>query len=291
MQELHRLNIAHRDIKIENLMFMNSSDDPIKLGDFGLARQLDADLPASTPCGTKEWMAPEMFERSPQYTKAVDVWALGCLIFVVLFGRFPFFDDEDARTGANIPNIRDKIRRGDFSFPRETDDGGQVSAEARDIISKCLTVDARRRLTIDQVLQHPWLATKRPSTLPLLSPQVMRSTRDFVSLRDIVVVSTDVVRGDADAAASRSSTQTPVVNAVLEYRNNMTFKLAPAPVPPKSLHKTAVTTAAAKRKADGTALKDDRVEPGRASETVPRAADDNKRIELDMAEQDDRMKD
>jgi len=69
-----------------------------------------------TPCGTKEYMAPEMLEGNQLYSKKVDLWALGCLTYIVLFGGFPFYNDQDDR-GRTIVSLKEKIHNGRYAFP------------------------------------------------------------------------------------------------------------------------------------------------------------------------------
>lgn len=242
---MHSRGVAHRDIKIENLMFLSRDDDTVKIGDFGLARLLTNGV-AVTPCGTKEYMAPEMFERSPEYTMAVDVWALGCLIFIVLFGRFPFYNDEDDRNG-NMMSIKDKIRHGRYSFPKGNEAGATVSEEAKDLITKCLQVDARLRYTINQVLSHSWLRNKQDLNLPLASPAFLRDNKDMINLRDISKVGAELIRGSADAAMEQSGSgsaaqsgaqanttglagSNDVAAAVLAHQRTQQFKLSAMPL-------------------------------------------------------------
>lgn len=189
---MHTQGVAHRDIKIENLMFLTKASKKVKIGDFGLAKQISTRV-TGTPCGTKEYMAPEMFAQTPQYTLSVDVWALGCLMYIVLFGRFPFYTDEDVGAN-NVMNIKDKIRRGKYSFPTGREPNAGVSEAARDLIRGCLQVDPQRRLTIEQVVMHPWIRQRQDNTLPLSSPAIMRDNRDLVSLRDINNVSNEFGR-------------------------------------------------------------------------------------------------
>lgn len=151
IEYIHKRNIAHRDIKIENLMFVNVDSMLIKIGDFGLAKQLGALKSTSTPCGTIDYMAPEMQRKDKiSYGKSVDVWALGCLMYIILFGHFPFHGDY-------IMSREEKIKDGLFSFPTNS----SVSKSARDIISQCLQVDSHKRFDINQCIMHPWIRTEQ----------------------------------------------------------------------------------------------------------------------------------
>lgn len=176
---MHDRNVAHRDIKIENLMFQSPNSRVIKIGDFGLAKQLVNDSNTTTPCGTKEYMAPEMLEGTQLYSKRVDVWALGCLTYIVLFGGFPFYNDQDDR-GRTVMSLKEKIHNGRYAFPSGQELGANVSDSARDIIRHCLQVDPVKRYTIEQFLAHPWIRTRQDSSPVLHSPAIIRETNNLL---------------------------------------------------------------------------------------------------------------
>lgn len=176
---MHDRNVAHRDIKIENLMFQSPNSRVIKIGDFGLAKQLVNDSNTTTPCGTKEYMAPEMLEGTQLYSKKVDLWALGCLTYIVLFGGFPFYNDQDDR-GRTVMSLKDKIHNGKYAFPSGQELGANVSEGARDIIRHCLQVDPTKRYTIEQFLAHPWIRTRQDSSPVLHSPAILRETNNLL---------------------------------------------------------------------------------------------------------------
>mgnify|MGYP001570406544 CR=1 FL=1 len=139
----HRNGIAHRDIKPENLLL--DSNDNIKISDFGLSNLQPTggkDL-LQTVCGTPNYVAPEVLKERGYNGFLADAWSCGIVLFVMLAGYLPF-DDE------NVNALFNKIERGDFRMARH------FSAQAADLIGKLLLVDPTRRLTIEQVTQHPW---------------------------------------------------------------------------------------------------------------------------------------
>ena len=103
---------------------------------------------ARTFLGTRGYLAPEMLQRR-EYTKAVDTWALGVIIFVLLCGCLPF--DDDSQTVPSDDLIKSKFV---LRFPRWA---GNLSASAKDLLSKLLCTDHRTRYTAEQALQHPWV--------------------------------------------------------------------------------------------------------------------------------------
>lgn len=143
----------------------------IKLADFGLAKQLRYDIAApgkkqsnlKTPCGTAGYTAPEVIHcgverkrrfksstsKSNFYSKAVDIWSLGCFLYTVLCGFPPFYDD-------NHDVLTHKIITADYVFLEPWWD--EVSENAKDLISKMLVVDPEVRITLDEIYEHPWLA-------------------------------------------------------------------------------------------------------------------------------------
>jgi len=143
--------VVHRDIKPENLLCVSDADDTmIKLCDFGFAARLDPDCPdacLSNLCGTPGYVAPEILKRH-KYGAAVDMWSVGVLTYILLGGYPPFYDDDQNRLYA-------QIKAGSFEFHDVY--WASVSGEAKDLISKLLTVDPRQRITAQQVLDHPWI--------------------------------------------------------------------------------------------------------------------------------------
>lgn len=136
LQYLHRMNIVYRDLKPENLLI--DKEGHIKITDFGFAKQLANDR-TYTLCGTPEYLAPEIIKGSKVgYGKSVDWWALGILIFEMLSGYPPFYDNEPI-------GIYKKIVAGIIEFPRFFD------VKAKDVIRKLLNPDLNFRLGCDNV--------------------------------------------------------------------------------------------------------------------------------------------
>ena len=154
---LHSNNIVHRDLKPENILLANKEDNcHIKIADFGFAKHLSERL--DTVCGTPDYIAPEVCalldmkkvprHKRPAYTEKCDIWSAGIIFYILLAGYPPFFDD-DRRA------LFRKIRSGRFEFHSEY--WGSVSTEAKDLISKMLIVDPRKRPSAGQLLLHPWM--------------------------------------------------------------------------------------------------------------------------------------
>lgn len=156
---LHDRNIVHRDIKPENILLVDQ-DLHVKLADFGLAKIIGEESFTTTLCGTPSYVAPEILAETKQrkYTKAVDIWSLGVVLYICLCG-FPPFSDE--LTSREFPyTLSQQIRKGRFDYPSPYWDS--VGDPALDLIDSMLVVDPERRFTIDQCLAHPWMTASTP---------------------------------------------------------------------------------------------------------------------------------
>lgn len=158
---LHERNIVHRDIKPENIL-LTDKDLHVKLADFGLAKIIGEESFTTTLCGTPSYVAPEILESSNhrRYTRAVDVWSLGVVLYICLCG-FPPFSDE-LYSAENPYTLSQQIKMGRFDYPSPYWDS--VGDPALDLIDRMLTVDVEKRITIDECLEHPW------TTLRVLNP-------------------------------------------------------------------------------------------------------------------------
>ncbi|ORZ20332.1 kinase-like domain-containing protein [Absidia repens] len=182
--------VVHRDIKPENLLFtpipfienhgrsqlLQPQDDDdeelkvdeggfilnyggggigkVKLADFGLSKLMINDEKVKTPCGTLAYTAPEIV-RDEHYSKSVDMWALGCVLYTMLCGFPPFYDD-------SVDVLTDQVARGHYEFLSPWWDF--ISDDAKDLITHVLCLDPDDRYDIHQFMQHPWMANQIPSS-------------------------------------------------------------------------------------------------------------------------------
>ncbi|KAF3481743.1 serine/threonine-protein kinase chk2 [Arthroderma uncinatum] len=161
LKYLHERNIVHRDIKPENILVVDK-DLSVKLADFGLAKIIGEQSFTTTLCGTPGYVAPEILEDHPaqrMYTRAVDIWSLGVVLYICLCG-FPPFSDELYDDNTFPYTQRDQIKNGIFHYPSPFWD--PVSDEAIQLIERMLVVNPEHRITIDQCLKDPWITGIRP---------------------------------------------------------------------------------------------------------------------------------
>lgn len=152
---MHSRNVCHRDLKPENLLLKikpNPNDREsrieVKVIDFGLSKAMEEQPVARTFLGTRGYLAPEMLQRR-DYTRAVDTWALGVIVFVLLCGCLPFDDDSALVPSDDLVKAKFVLR-----FPRWAKN---LSASAKNLLSHLLDVNPRTRYTAEQALAHPWV--------------------------------------------------------------------------------------------------------------------------------------
>ncbi|XP_030049932.1 calcium/calmodulin-dependent protein kinase type 1B isoform X2 [Microcaecilia unicolor] len=148
VQYLHDRGIVHRDLKPENLLYATPFEDSkIMISDFGLSKIEDSGVMA-TACGTPGYVAPELLEQKP-YGKAVDIWAMGVISYILLCGYPPFYDENDSE-------LFNQILKAEYEFDSPYWD--DISDSAKDFIRHLLERDPAKRLSCEQALQHPWIS-------------------------------------------------------------------------------------------------------------------------------------
>ncbi|CDS12016.1 hypothetical protein LRAMOSA04212 [Lichtheimia ramosa] len=150
---LHDNGIVHRDLKPENLLFRTPDEDSdLLIADFGLSRIIDTDKfhVLTTTCGTPGYMAPEIFKKTG-HGKPVDMWAIGVISYFLLCGYTPFEREN------NVDEMN-AIMHADYTFDEQY--WSTISDEAKDFVSRCLTIDPAKRMTAREALEHPWLTAE-----------------------------------------------------------------------------------------------------------------------------------
>ncbi|XP_075681503.1 calcium/calmodulin-dependent protein kinase type IV-like [Rhinoderma darwinii] len=146
---LHANRVVHRDLKPENLLYADMSPNSLlKIADFGLSKIIDDQVAMKTVCGTPGYCAPEILHGSP-YGPEVDMWSIGVITYILLCGFEPFFDARGDQY------MYSRILSCDFEFMSPWWD--EISLNAKDLVKKLIVLDPKKRLTVSQALQHPWV--------------------------------------------------------------------------------------------------------------------------------------
>ncbi|KAM4651263.1 MAP kinase-activated protein kinase 3 [Discoglossus pictus] len=174
IQHLHGLNIAHRDVKPENLLYTTKdSNAELKITDFGFSKETTIHNALQTPCYTPYYVAPEVLGPE-KYDKSCDMWSLGVIMYILLCGFPPFYSN----TGQAIsPGMKKRIRMGQYEFP--SPEWNDVSEEAKQMIRHLLMTDPTERMTVTEFMNHPWINQSMvvPQT-PLHTARVLQEDKE-----------------------------------------------------------------------------------------------------------------
>ncbi|XP_031155719.1 calcium/calmodulin-dependent protein kinase type II delta 1 chain isoform X10 [Sander lucioperca] len=152
VNQCHVNGIVHRDLKPENLLLASKlKGAAVKLADFGLAIEVQGEQQAWFGfAGTPGYLSPEVLRKDP-YGKPVDMWACGVILYILLVGYPPFWDEDQHR-------LYQQIKAGAYDFPSPEWD--TVTPEAKDLINKMLTINPAKRVTATDALKHPWICQR-----------------------------------------------------------------------------------------------------------------------------------
>uniref|UniRef100_A0A3B4BCV6 calcium/calmodulin-dependent protein kinase n=1 Tax=Periophthalmus magnuspinnatus TaxID=409849 RepID=A0A3B4BCV6_9GOBI len=145
----HQMGVVHRDLKPENLLLASKCKNAaVKLADFGLAIEVQGDQQAWFGfAGTPGYLSPEVL-RKEAYGKPVDIWACGVILYILLVGYPPFWDEDQHK-------LYQQIKAGAYDFPSPEWD--TVTPEAKNLINQMLTINPAKRITAQEALKHPWV--------------------------------------------------------------------------------------------------------------------------------------
>ncbi|XP_074025887.1 calcium/calmodulin-dependent protein kinase II isoform X3 [Leptinotarsa decemlineata] len=148
----HQNGVVHRDLKPENLLLASKQKGAaVKLADFGLAIEVQGEQQAWFGfAGTPGYLSPEVLKKEP-YGKPVDIWACGVILYILLVGYPPFWDEDQHRLYA-------QIKAGAYDYPSPEWD--TVTPEAKNLINQMLTVNPAKRITAAEALKHPWICQR-----------------------------------------------------------------------------------------------------------------------------------
>uniref|UniRef100_H2N045 calcium/calmodulin-dependent protein kinase n=1 Tax=Oryzias latipes TaxID=8090 RepID=H2N045_ORYLA len=181
----HQMGVVHRDLKPENLLLASKlKGAAVKLADFGLAIEVQADQQAWFGfAGTPGYLSPEVLRKDP-YGKPVDMWACGVILYILLVGYPPFWDEDQHR-------LYQQIKAGAYDFPSPEWD--TVTPEAKDLINKMLTINPAKRVTATDVLKHPWICQRSTVASMMHRQETVECLKKFNARRKLKVKTTGSV--------------------------------------------------------------------------------------------------
>ncbi|XP_034414475.1 calcium/calmodulin-dependent protein kinase type II subunit gamma-like isoform X7 [Cyclopterus lumpus] len=207
VNHIHQHDIVHRDLKPENLLLASKMKGAaVKLADFGLAIEVQGDQQAWFGfAGTPGYLSPEVLRKDP-YGKPVDIWACGVILYILLVGYPPFWDEDQHK-------LYQQIKAGAYDFPSPEWD--TVTPEAKNLINQMLTINPAKRITSDQALKHPWICHRSTVASMMHRQETVECLRKFNARRKLkgAILTTMLVsrnfsvgRQHTNSAAAASST-------------------------------------------------------------------------------------
>ncbi|XP_053306543.1 calcium/calmodulin-dependent protein kinase type II subunit gamma isoform X6 [Spea bombifrons] len=177
VNHIHQHDIVHRDLKPENLLLASKCKGAaVKLADFGLAIEVQGDQQAWFGfAGTPGYLSPEVLRKDP-YGKPVDIWACGVILYILLVGYPPFWDEDQHK-------LYQQIKAGAYDFPSPEWD--TVTPEAKNLINQMLTINPTKRITADQALKHPWVCQRSTVASMMHRQETVECLRKFNARRKL----------------------------------------------------------------------------------------------------------
>uniref|UniRef100_A0A8C3RWV7 calcium/calmodulin-dependent protein kinase n=1 Tax=Chelydra serpentina TaxID=8475 RepID=A0A8C3RWV7_CHESE len=175
----HQMGVVHRDLKPENLLLASKCKGAaVKLADFGLAIEVQGDQQAWFGfAGTPGYLSPEVL-RKEAYGKPVDIWACGVILYILLVGYPPFWDEDQHK-------LYQQIKAGAYDFPSPEWD--TVTPEAKNLINQMLTINPAKRITAHEALKHPWVCQRSTVASMMHRQETVECLKKFNARRKLKV--------------------------------------------------------------------------------------------------------
>ncbi|XP_027143877.1 calcium/calmodulin-dependent protein kinase type II subunit delta isoform X13 [Larimichthys crocea] len=231
----HINGIVHRDLKPENLLLASKlKGAAVKLADFGLAIEVQGDQQAWFGfAGTPGYLSPEVLRKDP-YGKPVDMWACGVILYILLVGYPPFWDEDQHR-------LYQQIKAGAYDFPSPEWD--TVTPEAKDLINKMLTINPAKRVTATDALKHPWICQRSTVASMMHRQETVECLKKFNARRKLkgAILTTMLATRNFSAAKSLLNKKPDGVK-INNKANVVTSPKEPVPTPSLESSESANTT-------------------------------------------------
>ncbi|XP_043087400.1 calcium/calmodulin-dependent protein kinase type II subunit beta isoform X18 [Onychostoma macrolepis] len=196
VNHIHHHDIVHRDLKPENLLLASKCKNAaVKLADFGLAIEVQGDQQAWFGfAGTPGYLSPEVL-RKEAYGKPVDIWACGVILYILLVGYPPFWDEDQHK-------LYQQIKAGAYDFPSPEWD--TVTPEAKNLINQMLTINPAKRITAQEALKHPWVCQRSTVASMMHRQETVECLKKFNARRKLkgAILTTMLVSRNFSAAKS-----------------------------------------------------------------------------------------
>ncbi|XP_059211285.1 calcium/calmodulin-dependent protein kinase type II subunit delta isoform X15 [Centropristis striata] len=231
----HQMGVVHRDLKPENLLLASKlKGAAVKLADFGLAIEVQGDQQAWFGfAGTPGYLSPEVLRKDP-YGKPVDMWACGVILYILLVGYPPFWDEDQHR-------LYQQIKAGAYDFPSPEWD--TVTPEAKDLINKMLTINPAKRVTATDALKHPWICQRSTVASMMHRQETVECLKKFNARRKLkgAILTTMLATRNFSVAKSLLNKKADGVK-INNKANVVTSPKEPVPTPSLESSESANTT-------------------------------------------------
>ncbi|KAM6395604.1 calcium/calmodulin-dependent protein kinase type II subunit beta isoform 2-T2 [Rhynochetos jubatus] len=201
----HQMGVVHRDLKPENLLLASKCKGAaVKLADFGLAIEVQGDQQAWFGfAGTPGYLSPEVL-RKEAYGKPVDIWACGVILYILLVGYPPFWDEDQHK-------LYQQIKAGAYDFPSPEWD--TVTPEAKNLINQMLTINPAKRITAHEALKHPWVCQRSTVASMMHRQETVECLKKFNARRKLKGAILTTMLATRNFSVGRQTTAPPTMSA------------------------------------------------------------------------------